>query len=97
MRGVLKIVVLTLLLGYHGIAASAGQTRIDLDHEIGFNGIFKLRSWTPLQVTLENRGPETRGRLEVIVTSGSECRGDVYRTIYTADVDLPRGTRKRYQ
>ena len=96
MRSVLIVIALALLLGHHGIAAPAGQTRIDLDHEIGFNGKFKLRNWTPLQVTLENRGPETRGRLEVIVTSGSEYRGDVYQTIYTTEVDLPRGTRKRY-
>ena len=95
MRSVLIAIALALLLGHHGIAAPAGQTRIDLDHEIGFNGKFKLRNWTPLQVTLENRGPETRGRLEVIVTSGSEYRGDVYQTIYAMDAEVPNNTKKK--
>ncbi|CAB1057958.1 hypothetical protein D1BOALGB6SA_2714 [Olavius sp. associated proteobacterium Delta 1] len=67
-----------------------------MDYSIGFNGHFKLNSWTPLSVVLDNRGRATTGNLEVIVTSGSEYQGDVYRTIYTTEVDLPQNSKKRY-
>jgi hypothetical protein len=67
-----------------------------LDYSIGFNGQFQLNSWTPLSVTIDNRGAAKRGNLEVIVTSGSEYQGDVYRTIYATEVDLPRNSEKRY-
>ena len=67
-----------------------------MDYSIGFNGHFKLNNWTPLSVVLDNRGRAATGKLEVIVTSGSEYRGDVYRTIYTTEVDLPQNSKKRY-
>ena len=49
-----------------------------------------------MSIVLDNRGRATSGKLEVIVTSGSEYKGDVYRTIYTTDVDLPQHSKKRY-
>ena len=67
-----------------------------MDYSIGFNGHFQLNNWTPLSVVLDNRGRSAIGKLEVIVTSGSEYEGDVYRTIYTTDVDLPQNSKKRY-
>ena len=82
------LTILTLLPSY-----SAGFT---LDYSIGFNGRFKLNSWTPLSVLLENSGRIASGTLEVIVTSGSEYQGDVYRTVYRTDVDLPQKSARRY-
>lgn len=92
----LKIILLTFIVGSHGVSAQADSRGIDWDIEIGFNGYFQLHTWTPVNVTLDNRGQETKGKLEVIVTSGSEYRGDVYRTIYASEVYLPQGSRKRY-
>ena len=80
MRSAFKIILLTLIFGIHSVAVRADSGRIDLDFEIGFNNHFQLNTWTPLNVTLDNRGPETSGTLEVVVTSGSEYRGDVYQT-----------------
>ena len=67
-----------------------------LDYSIGFNGQFQLDRWSPLSVVLENKGPATRAKLEVIVTSGSEYQGDVYQSVYETDVDLPSNSIKRY-
>jgi len=67
-----------------------------MDYSIGFNGYFQLNSWTPLSVVVDNRGRATSGKLEVVVTSGSEYHEDVNRTIYTAAVDLPQNSKKRY-
>ena len=67
-----------------------------MDYSIGFNGYFQLNNWTPLNIVVDNRGRAARGKLEVIVTSGSEYHGDVYRTAYTTEVDLPQNSKKRY-
>jgi len=45
---------------------------------------------------IENRGRSFEGALEVVVTSGSEFRGDVRDTTYTMDVELPTRSRKKY-
>jgi len=68
-----------------------------LDCTVGFNGRYQLDHWSPLNLVIENKGRSVSGTLEVIVTSGSEYLGDVYRTVYAADVDLPDGSVKRYQ
>ncbi len=67
-----------------------------MEYSIGFNGYFQLNKWTPLSVVLDNRGRAARGKLEVVVTAGSEYLDDVNRTIYTAAVDLPQNSKKRY-
>ncbi len=69
---------------------------IEMDLSLGFNGVFRLKDWTPLMVVLENRHKDLRGRLEVIVTSGSEYQNDVFHTTYSADVDLPTYSKKNY-
>ena len=45
---------------------------------------------------MDNRGRATNADLEVIVTSGSEYVGDVYRTVYSTEVDLPQDSKKLY-
>ena len=67
-----------------------------LDYSIGFNGHFQLNDWTPLNIILDNRGRAINADLEVIVISGSEYEGTVYRNMYKADVDLPQNSKKRY-
>lgn len=73
---------------------SAGA--ILMESHFGFNGQFQLKRWTPLSVTLVNRGRQTSGTLEAVVTSGSEYRQDVYRTTYVTAVELPDHSKKRY-
>lgn len=67
-----------------------------MEHSLGFNGIFQLDKWTPLNVMLENRGRTISGILEVVVTSGSEYRGDVNYATYSMDVELPVNSKKLY-
>ncbi len=96
MRRLFKNIILTFVLIIIGIAFPSYSAGFSLDYSIGFNGHFQLDNWTPLSVVLDNRGRATGGNLEVIVTSGSEYQGDVYRTIYTTEVDLPQNSKKRY-
>jgi len=78
------------------IPLSAYSAAFSLEYSIGFNGHFQLNTWAPLTVVLENRTNTMRGILEIIVTSGSEYRQDVYPTTYAMDVELPHNSKKRY-
>jgi hypothetical protein len=96
MRRLIKKIILTFVLSVACIGLPSYSAGFTLDYSIGFNGHFQLDSWTPLSVILDNRGRATSGSLEVIVTSGSEYQGDVYRTVYQTDVDLPQNSTKLY-
>jgi len=78
------------------IAIPSFSAGFSMDYSIGFNGYFQINNWTPLSVVIDNRGRAVNGRLEVIVASGSEYHGDVYRTTYMTEVDLPQNSKKRY-
>jgi hypothetical protein len=69
---------------------------LSMEYSIGFNDQFKLNSWTPITVTLENRGRPVSGSLEIVVTSGSEYQQDVYTSSYAQDVELPTNSKKIY-
>ncbi len=79
-----------------GTSLPSDSTGFSLDYSLGFNGHFQLNKWAPLSVVFDNRGVATSGILEVIVTSGSEYQGDVYRTIYSTELDQPQNSKKRY-
>ena len=96
MRRIFKNIILTFGLIIIGIALPSFSAGFSMDYSIGFNGYFQLNNWTPLSVVIDNRGRPASGKLEVIVTSGSEYHGDVYRTAYTTEVDLPQNSKKRY-
>jgi len=96
MRRLFKIITLAFGLVIIWIPIPLFAAGYSMDYSIGFNGYFQLNTWTPLSVVLDNRGRATTGRLEVVVTSGSEYHEDVNRTIYTAKVDLPQNSKNRY-
>ena len=76
------------------IPVNAFSAPVKMQYILGFNGHFKFKEWTPLTVILENRGQIVSGTLEIIVTSGSEIRKDVFPTTYSLDVELPNNSRK---
>jgi hypothetical protein len=78
------------------IPLPAHTAGLSLDYVLGFNGHFQINKWTPIAVVLENRGRTIRGTLEVVVTSGSEYRHDVYQNTYAMEIELPTNSKKRY-
>ena len=84
---------LIALIAFSGTAMSAS---LSMEYSLGFNGKFKLSSWTPLTVYLENRGRSFNGSLEVIVTRGNEYVKNVKSTTYSVDVSLPPGSQKSF-
>lgn len=92
----LKSLFLSFLLMAIGIPQGVQADTIAMEHTLGFNGVFRLKNWTPLTVVMENRHKGILGQMEVVVTSGSEYRNDVYHTTYSMEVDLPTHSKKSY-
>ncbi len=53
-----------------------------------FGGVFKIGEWLPIEVTIENHGPDTA--VEIRATTGPSGSA----TTFVVPVDLPAGTRK---
>ena len=79
---------LLVLLTLVSPAVSSAAT-LSIEAFLGFNEHFQPGHWTPLTLKLENRGRDIKGRLEVLVTSGSEYLQNIYQSSYSADVELP--------
>ena len=67
-----------------------------MESVVGFSGTFKVSSWTPLSVRIENRGKLTKGTLDVIVRSGNEYQNNIEETVYSRTVELPPHSTKTY-
>jgi len=65
--------------------------------EIGFEGFYRMGSWTPLKVFLENRGPSLEGTLLIKVARGNPLEQDPTEIIYSIPAFLPSSSRKLYQ
>ncbi|RPI79983.1 MAG: hypothetical protein EHM45_00645 [Desulfobacteraceae bacterium] len=76
------------------ISLSVWAAPVSMEYQLGFNGLFQLKKWTPITVTLENRGRDIQGTLEIVVTSGSEFWRDVQATTYALAVELPSQSKK---
>ena len=87
----IALLFLVLLCPFPAFSAS-----VSMEYSLGFNSLFSLNRWTPLNIILENRGKTIYGLLEVVVTSGSEYRRDVHDTTYSMDVELPTNSKKLY-
>ncbi len=74
----------------------ANAEAIEMEYTLGFNGVLRLKDWTPLTVVMENRHQGIHGQLEVVVTSGSEYRNDISRTTYSVEADLPNHSKKTF-
>ena len=63
---------------------------VSVELEVGFDSKARVGSWTPVDVLLENRGPDFAGEVHV-----GEWGNNAASARYVADVVLPRGSRKR--
>ncbi len=95
-QGFIKFLSLSFLFTVLLFPQSAPADTIEMEPTLGFNGVFRLKGWTPLTVVIENGHQGIQGQLEVVVTSGSEYQNDIYHTNYSLDVDLPTHSKKTY-
>lgn len=73
-----------------------GFASVTMDYTLGFSNHFRLNTWLPVTITLDNRGTNIQGELEINVLSGSEYDRNVFNTRYTAPVELPKFSKKLY-
>lgn len=83
----LASLVLILLLR----TVSAAES-IDYSAMLGFNGLFRENSWTPLIIRLRNNGSSMKGELTVITDNSSTATAQLRS--YSRPVDLPAGSDK---
>ncbi len=98
MQNLLKlclIILIAIILMKHPLSASETND-IKINITTGFQSAFKLKSWVPINITLENNSRDISGTLEVDVSSGNEYRDDIHTTVYRAHVDLPDHSIKQY-
>ena len=74
--------------------AVAVAAPVTLEYALGFDGYFRLQTWTPLTILLDNRGRPINGTLDVVVTSGNEYLQTIQQTTYAQDVDVPANAQK---
>jgi hypothetical protein len=70
---------------------------VDITAAVGFTDTFQPGRWTPLNVTVTNRGGDLTGELEVLVTGGDELRDQPFVTTHRRRLDLHRDSRKTLQ
>ena len=92
LAGVLLLLALLCALP-RAMAAGA----VDIAAVVGFTDTFRPGHWTPLTVTVTNRGGDLSGELEVQVTGGDELRGRPLVTSHRRDLELHRDSRKSLQ
>ena len=82
--------------GTPSLAALSSGDAIDIRATLGFSGVFRLDTWAPLTLTLENRRADLRGQIEVRVPDGDVLGGQAFANVHRRPLDLPAGSRKRF-
>src|SRR5688572_28432827 len=88
-------VLLLLALLFAPPAAAAGA--VDITAVVGFADTFRPGHWTPVHVTVANRGAGFYGELEIAVTGGDALRGRQFLTSHRRALELHQDTRKTFQ
>ncbi len=70
----------------------AGVGLIQMSVEAGFQGHFRPDTWTPLLVTVSNKGPDLTGQL--VVNAGDSALG-LTTAIFSVPINLPTHSSKR--
>jgi len=83
-----------IALALTGPALAGPAAEIEWQVEAGFGGHYAADRWTPLRVTVHNRG-ESRGGRIIVPVKRDEYYGEP--VLYSVPVDLPRGARKSYR
>src|SRR5688500_3658328 len=89
--------LLVLALACAPPQAVAAGGAVDIEATVGFTDTFRPGHWTPLTVTVTNRGSDVAGELEVQVTRDDALRGRVLVTAHRRSLELHRDSRKSLQ
>jgi len=92
------LLLLALLLALlFGLPRAMAANAVDIAAVVGFSDTFRPGHWTPLTVTVTNRGGDLSGELEVQVTGDDVLRGWPLVTSHRRVLELHRNSRKSLQ
>ncbi len=95
---VARSVAVLVLLAMVGISPrTLAASALDIAATVGFSDTFRPGHWTPLTVTVANRGDDLNGELEVQVSGDDALRGRVVVASYRRTLELNRNSRKSIQ
>ena len=88
------LLLLALLCALPRVMAASA---VDIAAVVGFTDTFRPGHWTPLTVTVTNRGGDLSGELEVQVTGSDMLHARPLVTTHRRDLELHRDSRKSLQ
>ncbi|HET9664649.1 MAG TPA: hypothetical protein VFP00_10510 [Burkholderiales bacterium] len=87
-----------LLLGLLcALSPAMAAAPVEITAVVGFADTFQPGRWTPLHVSVTNRGGDLSGELEVQVTGGDELSGRRFVTAHRRKLELQRNSTKNLQ
>lgn len=72
------------------------QFNVRIESQVGFGGLFKPGRWTPVQLTVQNLGPDVFGSLVVKLDRRNRFGPDRRVNLFTRDLDLASGSVKTF-
>ena len=93
MRRIATLLLLLLLISSFPLLA---QHALDVRATVGFAGLFRAGTWTPVRLTLSNLGQAVRGTVSVEVERGDIFGSERRTVVHTRAVELARGAIKGY-
>lgn len=78
-------------------SAAKAALPLQMKLELGFEGRYRIGSWTPLRVLFENQGPSVKGTLMVKLPQKPYFEKASAETVYSLPISLPSSSRKLYQ
>jgi len=95
LQGSARFLLPLALLG--ALPGTGAADALSIAAVVGFADAFRPGHWTPVSVTVANRGASIAGELEVAVTGGDALRGRQFLTSHRRSLELHRDTRKTFQ
>jgi hypothetical protein len=80
-----------------GLPQAMAADAVDISATVGFTDTFRPGHWTPLTVTVTNRGGDLTGELDVQVTGDDALRGRQLVVSHRRNLELHRDSRKSLQ
>lgn len=93
--GVHRKLSLAMLFGLFAVSLQA-QYALDVDAIVGFSGVFRAGSWTPVHVTISNLGQDVDGELRIDIERGDRFGPDRFTVSYRRDAELVSGASKAF-
>lgn len=72
------------------------QYALDVDAVVGFSGVFRAGSWTPVHLTVQNLGDDVDGELHLEIVRGSHLENEPATLRYSREAELISGSSKAF-